>query len=116
MWATIAEGKPSPHKEILINTTPNNGAIRMGNWKLVINGNRTEKGAPKGKATTDGESVELFDLSKDISEKTNLAGQMPDKVKELRSRYEELAKQAVKPKSAPKAMDFVTPKVWGEKD
>lgn len=116
VWATIAEGKPSPHKEILINTTPNNGAIRMGNWKLVINGNRTEEGAPKGKAKIDGESVELFDLSKDISEKTNLASQMPEKVKELRSRYDGLAKQAVKPKSAPKAKDFVTPKVWGEKD
>ncbi len=116
VWATITEGKPSPHKEILINTTPNNGAIRMGNWKLVINGNRTEEGVPKGKDKTNGERIELFDLSKDVSEKTNLAGQMPEKVKELRTGYEELAKQAVKPKSAPKAKDFVTPKVWGELD
>lgn len=115
-WATIAEGKPSPHKEILINTTPNNGAIRMGDWKLVLNGNRTEDGEPiKGKDKKEGERVELFNLAKDISEKTNLATEMPDKVKELRTRYDELAKQAVPPKSAPKAKNFVTPKVWGEK-
>ena len=115
-WTTIADGKRSPHKDILINTTPNNGAIRMGDWKLVINGNRTEDGEPiKGKDKKDGERVELFNLAKDISEKTNLATEMPDKVKELRTRYDELARQAVTPKSAPKAKNFVTPKVWGEK-
>ena len=32
-------------------------------------------------------STELFDLSKDLSEKTNLAEAYPEKVKELRARY-----------------------------
>ena len=39
-WPTIAAGKPTPHEEILLNTTPTAGAIRVGNWKLVINGTR----------------------------------------------------------------------------
>src|SRR5262249_46737815 len=39
-WPTITEGRPSPHEEILLNTTPNQGAIRMGDWKLILNGHR----------------------------------------------------------------------------
>ena len=41
-WPTIADGKPSPHDEILLNTTPANGGIRVGDWKLVLNGWRSE--------------------------------------------------------------------------
>jgi len=41
-WATIVEGKPSPHAEILLNSRPDTGAIRMGDWKLVLNGSRVD--------------------------------------------------------------------------
>lgn len=44
-------------------------AIREGDYKLV--------------KTWKNNQLELFDLSKDISEKNNLASKMPDKVKEL---------------------------------
>ena len=37
-------------------------------------------------------------------------------VKELRARYDAYAKQAVPPRSRPKAAGFQSPKVWGEKD
>ncbi len=37
-WAAITEGKASPHTEILLNSTPNTGAIRVGDWKLVLSG------------------------------------------------------------------------------
>src|SRR5262245_8897636 len=80
-WATIAEGKPSPHREILINAAPNAGAIRMGDWKLVLHG-------LGGK-----EKVELFRLADDPGEKKNLAPEQPAKVKELRTRYDELARE-----------------------
>jgi len=33
--ATIAEGKPSPHEDILINVEAFRGAIRKGKWKLI---------------------------------------------------------------------------------
>jgi arylsulfatase A-like enzyme len=99
-WPTISAGRPSPHAEILLNSTPSNGAIRAGDWKLVLN----------------GEVVELFNLAQDPSEKNNQATANPAKVKELRARYEALARQAVAPKQAPKARDFKTPAVWGEAD
>lgn len=121
-WDTIAAGKPSPHTDILLNTTPNNGAIRVGNWKLVLNGQRnvTEEAenapARKGKAKGDKETVELFNLADDPGEQKNLAEQHPDKVKELRARLEQYARQAVAPKVRPKGADFRTPSVWGEKN
>ncbi len=118
-WATIAEGKPSPHEEILNNVTPTAGAIRVGAWKLVVNGGRGEDGSAEDGAAArraGPETVELFNLADDLSEKHNLAATMPEKVKELRARLGAYAKQAVPPKSKPKAKDFRSPKVWGEKE
>jgi arylsulfatase A-like enzyme len=115
-WATIAEAKPSPHKEILINTSPGGGAIRMGDWKLVINaGGDDTDGVPLKKKKAVAGDV-LFNLKDDPSEKKNLAKEKPEKVAELKERYNHYAKQAVAPKAKPKGADFVTPKVWGEKD
>jgi hypothetical protein len=37
-WPTIAQGKPSPHDTILINSVGREGAVRCGDWKLVRNG------------------------------------------------------------------------------
>jgi len=47
-------------------------AIREGNYKLV--------------KTWKGNRLELFDLSKDLSEENNLAKQMPEKVKDLENK------------------------------
>jgi len=33
--ATLAEGQPSPHEDILINVEVFRGAIRKGKWKLI---------------------------------------------------------------------------------
>ena len=41
--------------------------------------------------------IELFDLSKDPSESTNLADQYPDKVRDLQAWITDLAKQAAPP-------------------
>jgi arylsulfatase A-like enzyme len=118
VWATLTEGKPSPHKEILINAAPGGGAIRMGDWKLVVHsGGDDPDGQPaakKKKTPMTGE--ELYNLADDRSEKKNLAKEMPEKVKELRARYDFYAKEAVPPKAKPKPKDFVSPRVWGEKD
>ena len=35
MWATIAEGEPSPNEDILINVEAIRGAVRKGDWKLI---------------------------------------------------------------------------------
>jgi arylsulfatase A-like enzyme len=113
-WPTITQSAASPHDAILINAAPNWGAIRMGDWKLVLNGSRTS-------VETDAEvpareTVELFNLAADPYEKTNVTSQNPDKVKELRARYEAFAREAVPPKFRPKAEGFQSPKVWGEAD
>lgn len=128
-WPAITEGKPTPHEDILHNVTPGGGAIRVGDWKLVLNGQQRDTGggegeeppaAKKGKKAAvaeDGKDrVELFNIANDPYEKTNLAAQQPDKVKELRARLDAYAKATVPPKSAPKTADFKSPKVWGEKD
>lgn len=123
-WAAITEGAPSPHESILYNTTPGNGAIRMGDWKLVLNGqvgandNEDGEASPtrkkKGKAKAAKSQVELFNLADDLSEKMNLATQHPDKVAELKARLDAYAAEAVPPKSEAKPKGFVVPKVWGE--
>jgi len=116
VWPCLADGKPSPHEAILLNTTPTSGAVRVGDWKLVVkNGTDNPDGAaPKKKAGK--ASVELFDLKADPYEKTNLAGTNTEKLAELRAKLAAFAKQAIPSKNAPKAKGFVSPKVWGEKD
>jgi arylsulfatase A-like enzyme len=115
VWSTLTQGKPSPHDAILLNTTTQSGAVRVGGWKLVV----TQSGedpddpvsAPAGKR-----SVELFNLLDDPYEKTNLAEREPRKRQELHQVLTAFARQAVPPKAKPKPPGFVAPKVWGEKD
>jgi arylsulfatase A-like enzyme len=114
-WPTITAGKPSPHKEILINATPVTGAIRAGEWKLLINGGYNEMVlAEAGGKKPAAETVELFNLADDPYEKTNLAEKHPEKVRDLRARYSALAAQAAAPKIRPRSADFIVPKIWGE--
>jgi arylsulfatase A-like enzyme len=141
---TIAAGAPTPHKEILLNATPVNGAIRAGDWKLIVGRAAAapaedEDGGgaadvPAGKqagsaerrqarqntaATAPGIAadarVQLFNLATDPGEKKDLAADNPETVKELRAAYDKLAAQAVPPKAQPKAADFKSPAVWGER-
>lgn len=84
VWAAIAEGKASGREEILYNVEPFRGAIRQGQWKLVWRNLLPS-------------SLELFDLSADPDETTNLAARNPEKVKELQARLEQLAAESVKP-------------------
>jgi arylsulfatase A-like enzyme len=84
VWGTISEGQPSPRTEIVYNIEPFRGAIREDNWKLVWH-------------TLLPQSVELFNIAKDPSERTNLASEYPERVAELQKRANELAAEAEKP-------------------
>jgi arylsulfatase I/J len=84
VWSTLSEGKPGSRTEMVYNVEPYRAGVRKGNWKLVW----TTLLPPR---------VELFDLSNDPSESTNLADQNPDKVKELQAWVIDLAKQAAPP-------------------
>jgi arylsulfatase A-like enzyme len=109
-----------------MNTTPRAGAIRVGDWKLVINGStgsaeeddESPAAAKRKKATrkTQLPKVELFNLAQDLSEKHDLSAENPEKVKDLRARYDVYAKAAITPHNAPKPPGYTSPKVWGEKD
>lgn len=62
-------------------------AIRQGDWKLVKGaGPGLAPGAGNAPATTQG--AQLFNVTKDIGEKTNLADQEPEKVKELAAAWD----------------------------
>jgi len=78
--ATLAEGKASPHEDILVNAEIYRGAVRKGNWKLV-------------KVALLPGKTELFDLSKDPGEKTNVADQFPEVLRDLEARLVAYAKE-----------------------
>jgi arylsulfatase A-like enzyme len=124
IWPVLTRHKRSPHDEILLNAEPDRGAIRKGDWKLVINGHRrsSEEDAPETNSPEDDApraggrrraSIELFNLAKDPQERVNLAGKRPEKVRPLRWAYERWAAQAVPPKAGPPAKGFKAPPVWG---
>ena len=80
IWATLAEGQPSPHDDILVNVEAFRGAVIKGKWKLV-------------KIALLPGKTELFDLSVDPGEKNNVAAQNPDVVRDLESRLIAYAKE-----------------------
>jgi arylsulfatase A-like enzyme len=84
VWSTVSENKLSPRTDTVYNVEPYRAGVRKGDWKLVW----TPLLPPR---------VELFDLSKDPPESTNLAELNPDKVKELQAWAIELSKQAAPP-------------------
>jgi arylsulfatase A-like enzyme len=115
-WATISKGQPSPHDEILLNVTPFNGAIRCGDWKLIRNGHldaNYEGPIPAAKQT-----FELFNLTDDPYEKSDLSGKNPQKLEELKTRLRSYADSAASANISPSQMpkDFKVPKAWGHRD
>jgi arylsulfatase A-like enzyme len=84
VWPTIRAGMPSPRDEVVYNVEPTGAGIRTGDWKLVW------------RATLPPQ-VELFDLTQDASETTNLADQNREKVAELQERAEALSRESVPP-------------------
>jgi arylsulfatase A-like enzyme len=56
-------------------------ALRFGEWKLVVHGDGDKR------------KTELYDLSKDPSETTDLAGSQPAKLAEMLAKLAEVAKR-----------------------
>jgi arylsulfatase A-like enzyme len=120
IWPTITAGRPSPHEDILVNVTPRSGAIRMGDWKLIVNGHITANvlgnaGSAKSNANKANDNrVELFHLSDDPYEQENVAEKHPHMVEQLRSRLDVYRAASVPPKAENQPANYKAPRVWGE--
>ena len=101
VWPMLTKQAASPHDAILSVSTqgPSRAAVRMGDWKLIVDGGAADvapTGKKKGKkAAGKYEAVALYDLSADPSEAKNLAEAQPERVKAMRARLAELLKDAV---------------------
>lgn len=84
VWPVISEGKPSPRTEVVYNVEPFRGAVRQGDWKLIWR-------------TPLPSALELYNISEDPSEKTNVAAQHPELLVKLQARLEQLAGEMAKP-------------------
>lgn len=78
-----SENAPSPHDELHWESN-RHWAVRLGNWKLVHNGPATDYKGRKIPRAPDF----LSDMTKDVTETKNLAGDHPDIVKKLTKQHE----------------------------
>lgn len=129
MWPALLGDTKPVHEEILINAAPGTGALRRGDWKLVINGHLRYKGGAPGPAFSWAEllresklppmaashqELELFNLAEDPGETRDLSARHPDIVRELKQRYDAYARQAVPVLDGRVSEDSKVPAVWGE--
>jgi len=78
LWPTIARGEPSPRREALLNVEEFRGAIRVGDWKLIVQ-------------ATLPSSVQLYNLRADPSEEDNQAERDGERVRTMLRRLTEFA-------------------------
>jgi arylsulfatase A-like enzyme len=105
VWPMITQDAKSPHEAILlVGGSPDRTAVRMGDWKLLLNASEqdlesaNDSGNRKGKKASC--SVQLYNLASDAGEKTDLSAKEPDRVAAMRAKLEELMKDAVAPGDA----------------
>ncbi len=72
IWPLLAFGERPDDRSLYLRTA-SQMMLRRGDWKLIHNGNTPEEG-----------SDELYNLRQDPTEKENLAGKYPERVRELK--------------------------------
>ena len=108
VWPMLTQGARSPHDAILSVQSPERAAVRMGDWKLLMNASDADAEAapataapasakPRGKRAAKTESFALYNLATDIGEQNNLAAKEPARVATMRAKLEEFLKDAVPP-------------------
>ncbi len=106
VWPLLTQGAPSPHEAILSVQSPTHAALRMGDWKLIINAGATAdatsdaspaKRRAKTKAKAKPEAVALYNLAADLGETTNLAEKEPERLVAMKAKLAELLQGAVPP-------------------
>jgi arylsulfatase A-like enzyme len=102
--ATLAEGKPSPRKEVLVNMEDSRAALIMGMWKLIVFAGLPQK-------------IELFNLHDDPAEENNKAEAEPERVRDMMKRLTDYAWEMTPSKyieELHKARKHDAPMFWGE--
>ena len=123
-WQTSLNNQPRP---ILLNAEANRGALRHGDWKIVIQrGNAAEGNGDDQPSTADNtprrrnrqngnaEQMELYNLANDPAEKNDLAEQQPAKLAELLKYYRTFEGEAQPALATADKKQLPTPEVWGE--
>jgi len=103
-WATIAEGKPSARKELLLAMEDSRGALLMENWKLIVYSRLPVR-------------QELFNIQDDPSEEDNRAEREPQRVQEMLARFNEYAWEMAPSlylEDLLKPRKYDAPMYWGE--
>jgi len=103
-WPTLTEGRLSPRQDVLLNVEAFRGAIRVGEWKLIV------------RATLPGK-LELFDIANDPEESQNQAETYPERVKGLLKRLNDLAYEMATPlylEEIGQAHSAPLPIYWGD--
>jgi arylsulfatase A-like enzyme len=93
----LTEGVKSPHEEILLGCEPQQAALRVGDWKIVIDSRKQGEGRdPK-----ENGQPKLFNLKADPSEKTDLAAKEPEKLADMQKRLARYQQEAIEPRGDP---------------
>lgn len=73
IWPVLAQRQRTPHQDLPLDVEDFRGAIRVGEWKLIVH-------------TALPARIELFDISNDPEEAENRAEAYPDRVKDALAR------------------------------
>ncbi len=87
IWPALTQSAAKMPERTVYSAAPGFRAqmVRHGDWKLIV----TPAEGKKGKAPQE----ELFNLASDLSEAKNLAGEMPEKVAEMKQRLTEISRR-----------------------
>jgi len=99
VWPVITRAQRTTRKELLLNVDDFHGAIRIGEWKLIVHAALPSR-------------VELFDIANDPEEAENKASAYPDRVKELQGRLNEYAYDMAPSKYLEELAGGGRPPVW----
>ena len=103
-WATIADGKPSARREMLLAMEDSRGALLIENWKLIVYSRLPVR-------------HELFNIQDDPSEEDNRAEREPQRVQEMLARFNEYAWEMAPSlylEDLLKPRKYDAPMYWGE--
>lgn len=78
LWPALAGGARSPRKEILLNVEDFHGALRIGEYKLIVHAALPSK-------------VEVFHIANDPEEVENIAERDPERTRDMLKRLNEYA-------------------------